>query len=163
MTQPHVCFECFPRKCKSVSKNSHRRKRHALGNSKLSYWNTKVINLSEKTVFEGAYNPGTVACWEVLFFLSTALPTKNSSTVCVSDMGMCLYQQNAPCLSYRVLAWCGFCTQLHSSWTCSPVLLTLFFFLYHILIHRVHLLNLFIGGVFVILCKFPQKSLLHPL
>ena len=120
-----------------------------------------------KTVFEGTYNPGTVACWEVLFFPSAALPTTHSSTVSVSAVGMCLYQQNAPCLRYRVLycvaECCGSCTQLHSSWTCSPILLKLFFFLYHFPIHRVHLLSLFIGGVFVILCKFPQKSLLCPL
>lgn len=101
-------FNFSLRNAKSVSKNSRLCERHALENSKPSYWAIKMINLLERNPLWRRHIPfWHCATWEVLFFPPTALPT----TAQVQPVSQIWARVSLPAeraLRDRVFAQCGF-------------------------------------------------------
>lgn len=101
-------FNFSLRNAKSVSKNSRLCERHALENSKPSYWAIKMINLLERNPLWRRHIPfWHCATWEVLFFPPTALPT----TAQVQPVSQIRARVSLPAeraLRDRVFAQCGF-------------------------------------------------------
>lgn len=121
--------------------------RHSLESNTPCYWVIKVINFG-KIFFEGTKSSLTVCL--LGFFTSTAFPTENPSTGCVSEASLNPYQPNSSKVQSACPVWLPVFSS-HSGWTHNPLPLIkkkkFFFFLERIPILRVHLLSLFISGM----------------